>query len=422
MSSVKPNPRPFVEYYGAMIASPDTADSALVAEPSGALDIRPEPDPTPAGTAIRLSLVIPTYNESKNIVELVSQVAQALQRACPNEHEIIVVDDDSPDRTWELARTLVERHPTLRVLRRRSERGLSTAVIRGWQVARGEVLAVIDGDLQHPSEVILDLWREIGRGADMAIASRHIEGGSVSEWNMSRRIVSRTAQILGLLILPGVVGRVSDPMSGFFMVRRGAIAHVPLNPLGYKILIEVLARGKSRWIAEVPYTFNERSQGESKLTWTVYIDYWRHLLRLRLSLLGADRFLRFALVGLSGVIVDMGVLFLLSDPSMLGWGLTRSKVLGSELAIINNFVWNDRWTFRDLAATQSSWRHRLRRFGKFQIICLAGMALNACILNVLFNVFGVNRYAANAIAIVVVTGWNYWLNLKLSWRIASATP
>lgn len=297
-----------------MIASPDTADSAFVTEPSGAFEIRSQPDPTPARTAVRLSLVIPTYNESKNIGELVRQVAHALESACPNEHEIIVVDDDSPDRTWELARTLVERYPTLRVLRRRGERGLSTAVIRGWQVARGEVLAVIDGDLQHPPKVILDLWREIGRGADMAIASRYIEGGSVGEWNKSRRIVSRTAQIFGLLMLPGVVGRVTDPMSGFFMVRRGAIAQVPLNPLGYKILIEVLARGKSRWIAEVPYTFNERSQGKSKLTRTVYTDYWRHLLRLRLSLLGIDRFLRFALVGLSGIIVLMGILFLLSGP------------------------------------------------------------------------------------------------------------
>jgi dolichol-phosphate mannosyltransferase len=118
------------------------------------------------------------------------------------------------------------------------------------------------------------------------------------------------------------------------------------------------------------------------------------------------------------VVVDMGILFLLSDPTMLAWGLTRSKLIASELAIINNFIWNDAWTFRDLAAHQRTLRQRLRRFGKFQMICLAGVALNTVLLNLQFNLLGMNRYLANAIAIVVVTGWNFWLNLKLSWRAA----
>jgi dolichol-phosphate mannosyltransferase len=107
------------------------------------------------------------------------------------------------------------------------------------------VLGVIDADLQHPPELLLKLWGEIKRGGDLAVASRHVEGGGVSDWSVIRRFLSRGAQTLGLIILPEVIGRVSDPMSGYFMVRRRCIAGRTLSPLGYKILIEVLARGKS---------------------------------------------------------------------------------------------------------------------------------------------------------------------------------
>jgi dolichol-phosphate mannosyltransferase len=369
---------------------------------------------------ILVSLIVPTYNESKNVAEMMRRLTAVMQPAFGDGYEIVIVDDDSPDRTWEIAQSLTGRFPSLRVIRRQDERGLSTAVIRGWQAARGSLLAVIDGDLQHPPEIIPDLWREIDRGADIAIASRHVEGGGVSDWSVLRRFISRSAQVLGLLILPSTVGRVSDPMSGYFMLRRSAIEDVELKPLGYKILIEVLGRGRFRWIAEVPYVFRERAEGESKLTSRVYVDYVRHLLRLRIARLPVDRFARFCLVGLSGVFVDMGFLFVLSDPTMLGWGLTRSKVIGAQLAIINNFLWNDAWTFGDIAKRQTGWRPRLRRFGKFQLICLAGLVLNTALLNFQFNVLGMNRYLANATAIVVVTGWNFWLNSKLSWRAAEA--
>lgn len=376
----------------------------------------------PNSEAIRFSIVVPTYNEAKNVREMVSRLTALLDGHFGSAYEIIVVDDNSPDRTWELAQTLTAEYPRLRVMRRQTERGLSTAVIRGWQAARGSILAVIDADLQHPPEVTVKLCEEIERGADIAVASRHIEGGGVSDWSLSRRITSRVAQMIGLVILPGVVGKVSDPMSGYFMVRRSAILGVTLNPVGYKILIEVLGRGKFRWIGEVPYVFRERVLGESKATSKVYIEYLMHLLRLRFSTLPVTRFARFALVGLSGVVVDMGLLFLLSDPSMLAWGLTRSKLIASEMAILNNFAWNDRWTFGDMAAHQRGFKQRLRRFGKFQLICLIGVVLNTVLLNLMFNFLGMNRYIANAIAIAIVTGWNFWLNLKLSWRVAEPEP
>jgi dolichol-phosphate mannosyltransferase len=364
---------------------------------------------------LAVSIVVPTYNESKGVGEIVARLAAILETELPGRYEIIVVDDDSPDRTWAAAAALVSTYPALKVMRRVGERGLSSAVIRGWQAARGEVLGVIDADLQHPPEALLKLWGEMQRGAEMAVASRHVEGGGVSEWSMLRRIVSRGAQVIGLLILPDVVGRVADPMSGYFLVRRSVLSGVQLHPMGYKILIEVLGRARVRWISEVPYVFKERELGESKVTRKVYFDYLRHLLTLRWAKIPLTRFMRFALVGLSGVVVDMTFLFLLSDPSMLAWGLTRSKLIAAELAIVNNFFWNDVWTFRDRANDRRP-QSRLRRFAKFQVICLMGVIINTVLLNVLFNFFGMNRYVANAVAIAVVTGWNYWLNLKISWR------
>jgi len=386
------------------------------ASPEGALSVRPRGG---ADSAIKLSIVIPTYSEAKNVAAMVSRLSSLLDGPLAEAYELIVVDDDSPDRTWEVASGLIATHPRLRVIRRIEERGLSTAVIRGWQASRGTVLGVIDGDLQHPPEVLLDLLREIDRGADLAVASRHVDGGGVSDWSVVRRLLSRGAQLLGLLLLPGVIGRVSDPMSGYFMLKRAAIENVAMQPLGYKILVEVLGRGSVKWIAEVPYVFRERLEGESKVTWKQSRDYLRHLVRLRLSRLPLERFLRFALVGASGVLVDMTILFLLSDAHTLAWGLTRSKVVASEIAIINNFVWNDAWTFGDVAKRQSAPGARLRRFAKFQLVCLAGLVLNVALLNVQYNYLGINRYVANAIAIALVTAWNFWLNIKLNWRSAT---
>ncbi|MEQ9484003.1 glycosyltransferase [Coleofasciculus sp. F4-SAH-05] len=364
---------------------------------------------------LRFSLIIPTYKEAKNIPQIVEQLSRLLDSQLAGEYELIVVDDNSPDETWKVAQELTADYPQLQVMRRIEERGLSTAVIRGWQVARGEVLGVIDADLQHPPELLLQLWSEIQRGADLAAASRHVEGGGVSDWSIIRRFLSRGAQTIGLILLPGVIGRVSDPMSGYFMVRRQCLVGRPLSPLGYKILIEVLGRGKVPWIGEVGYVFQERQAGESKVTWKQYVEYLQHLLRLRLSLGPIGRFIRFGVVGFSGVFVDMAVFYLLREHVELG--LTRSAILSAEVAILNNFLWNDVWTFGDISRHQRGWRQRLERFLKFNLVCLAGLILNVLLVNLLFNAFGINEYVSKLIAIAAVTVWNFWINLKLSWRV-----
>ncbi|NJK55585.1 MAG: glycosyltransferase [Pleurocapsa sp. SU_5_0] len=364
---------------------------------------------------LKFSLVIPTYNEGKNIQQLILILVQLLDEILPKEYELIVVDDNSPDKTWKLALELTAQYTQLKVIRRDVEKGLATAVIRGWQIARGEILGVIDADLQHPPKTLIKLWQEMEKGADLAVASRNVESGGVSEWNILRRFLSRGAQILGLLILPEVLSRLSDPMSGYFMLRREVLIDQPLQPSGYKILIEVIARGKIRWIGEVGYIFQERKTGNSKVTLQQYLAYIQHLICLRLNLWQIRRFIPFGISGFSGVFVNLFILYLLRE--YVGLGLTRSAILAAEVAIINNFFWNDHWTFRDISRHQKGRIKTLRRFLKFNVICLSGLVLNILVLNLLYNFLNMNEYLANIIAIATVTFGNFWFNLKLSWRI-----
>lgn len=401
----------------------------LLSVPSGSLRIPRLPSRVGvANRSIMFSLVIPTYLEAGNIDKIVRTLTSLLDESIPGDYELIIVDDNSPDGTWENALSMTSEFPQLQVMRRENERGLSSAVIRGWQNSRGRILGVIDGDLQHPPHILLQLLNTIESASDLAVASRHVEGGGVSRWSFIRRLLSRGAQLLGLLILPRVTGRVSDPMSGYFMVRRSCIEDTTFNPIGYKILLEVLGRGKIDEIAEVGYVFCERQDGESKVSWKHYLDYIRHLLRLRFSSEKVEqlsqqsgfpigKFIRFGLVGLSGVFVDMTILYLLSDPNTLALPLTRSKIIAGEIAIFNNFLWNDAWTFADVAMQQKGLKQRLKRFFKFNIICLAGLAINVLVLNLVFNFVISNRYIANLIAIAIATVWNFWVNLKLSWRV-----
>lgn len=230
---------------------------------------------------IDLSIVLPTFNEAQSIAAVVEQLSAVLDPIRDLKYEIIVVDDDSPDQTWNFALQLAAKFPSLRVMRRQGERGLLGAVVRGWQIARGKILGVMDADLQHPPDIAAKLWAEMARGVDLAVASRHASGGGVSNWKLHRRMISRGAQFAGLLVLPEVLAKVKDPMSGYFMIRRSVLEERELHPVGYKILIELLGRAPARSISEVAYTFRERADGKSKVTSRIYLEYLYHLIRLR---------------------------------------------------------------------------------------------------------------------------------------------
>jgi len=202
-----------------------------------------------------LSVVVPTYNEAGSVPKLAERLHAALGA---RDWELVIVDDGSPDGTADIAAALAPRIPT-NVVRRAGKGGLASAVIAGFAAARGEILVVMDADLSHPPEVVPALLSAIEDGADLAVGSRYIAGGGVEDWPMRRQIVSRVACLMGSVLVP-----VRDATSGFFALRRSVIDGVTLNPIGFKIGFEVIARGRYRSVVEVPYTFRDRELGASK--------------------------------------------------------------------------------------------------------------------------------------------------------------
>jgi len=249
----------------------------VVAAPTGPLIV---PAIVAADAQPVLSLVVPTLNESENITDFLAAVRENLDHALPGRYEVLVVDDDSADRTWEIAARLCATFPELRVVRRQNEGGLAVAVIRGWQLARGQILGTINADFQHPPDVLGRLLERRG-GADLIVATRHGDGGGLGDWGLARRVSSWGAAQIGRWLLPQVYSRVSDPLSGCYLVRREAIAGVPLKPLGYKSLMELLVRGNVGEIHECGYEMRKRVRGQSKVHALHPLQYIRHVLRLR---------------------------------------------------------------------------------------------------------------------------------------------
>ena len=209
-----------------------------------------------------ISVAIPTYKEAAVIEETLRRTAAVL-RATGEEFELIVVDDASGDGTAELAESLARELP-VRVLRRPGRLGLATAVVAGWQIARGDVLGIMDADLQHPPEVLRELVASLrAENADLAVASRYVAGGGTSGWSWIRRLISWAGVRLGWAVLPWTLGDVKDFGSGMFLVRAAVIEGVELKPLGIKTLLEILAKGKYQKLVEVPYVFRGRARGES---------------------------------------------------------------------------------------------------------------------------------------------------------------
>lgn len=232
--------------------------------------------PAPPGPP-SLALAVPTFNEAGNIGALLQRATAALAGIA---HEIVVVDDGSSDGTRERVREAAERLPFVRLVAREGERGLASAVVRGWQSSQANVLGVMDADLQHPPELLPELWRAIAEGADLALASRYVASASLGQWSLTRRALSSIGIWMAAVALPK--GRhVSDPASGFFFVRREAVAGLPLAAQGFKLLLEVLVRARLGRIAEVPFEFGVRQAGKSKGSIGVLGDYFALLWKLR---------------------------------------------------------------------------------------------------------------------------------------------
>jgi dolichol-phosphate mannosyltransferase len=361
-----------------------------------------------------LSLIIPTYNEAHNIKLLIERIIPILERVV-EKFEVIIVDDDSPDETWQIAQQLANTESRLRVIKRFDERGLATAVMAGWKAAKGDILGVMDGDCQHDPKILGKMLQALdSTSADIVIGSRHVKDGGVSEWSLIRRTISWGATCLATLALPGVLRNVLDPMSGYFILRRSVIESARLEPIGYKILLEVLAKGHYRIVREVPYVFEERNQGSSKLGLRQYAEYLLHLARLARATGELDRFRHFCTVGLSGVVVNQAALWLLTVHGGLYY--VYSSLAAVEIAILSNFLLNEFWTFRDKAQQSAGLFSRMRRFLTFNLICAIGAILNTAALWSLTEWIGINYLESNLVGIGISTTWNYWMNANVTWE------
>lgn len=321
----------------------------------------------PAATATHpvVSVVVPTYKEADNLDELVRRVSDSLHQL-EKLFEIIIVDDASHDGTDARIASLQGDGFPVRLIERQNERGLSSAVLCGFQAAQGDVLVCMDADLSHPPEALPRMLREFERGdVEMVVGSRYVAGGTTDEkWGLFRKLNSRVATWLARPFT-----RIKDPMAGFFAIPRRVFQRTSTwDPVGYKIGLEILVKTRTRRVAEIPIHFSDRKRGNSKLTLKEQLNYLRHLVRLgRFKYHGAFQFGRFAVVGASGAVVDLSVFALLLA---LGIWIPVARAAAILLAICWNFFGNELWTFRPATGSMR------RRFQKFVLTCSLGAAVS----------------------------------------------
>ncbi|MDG6773948.1 glycosyltransferase family 2 protein [Thiomicrorhabdus sp. ZW0627] len=284
-----------------------------------------------------ISIIVPTYKEVENLKPLSEMIQTALK---DRDYEIIIMDDNSQDGSAELCAELAASHP-IRIITRTEDRGLSPAVIDGFDNAKGDYIVVMDADLSHPASAIPKMIDQLQSGeSDFVLGSRYVAGGSIDEsWTLWRYINSAVATLPALPLT-----RVKDPMSGFFAVRKADIPpRKDLSPIGYKIALEVMVKGDFKKVSEVPIHFVDRVHGESKLTLAEQLKYLRHLRRLyQHKFKTKAEFFQFALVGSSGFIVDLVVYLLLQT---LGLSHTVARAISFWPAASWNWMLNRIMTF-----------------------------------------------------------------------------
>jgi len=368
-------------------------------------------DPTPrvpsASQALELAVVVPTFNESANVHELVSRLDRVLDGIA---WEVIFVDDDSPDGTAELVRQLGQHHPRVRVVHRIQRRGLSSACVEGMLATAAPYLAVMDADLQHDEALLPQMLTALrAPDCDLVVGTRYMEGGGVGEWDESRQLSSRLATGLSQRLL-GV--KLRDPMSGFFMIRReafmGAVHH--LSTMGFKILLDIVVSSpRTLHFVELPYTFGLRHAGESKLDARVAWDYLMMLVDKTLGRYVPTSLLSFGAVG--GLGVGVHLMVLTTSLKLAGASFTHAQTLAVVVAMVFNFYLNNVLTYRDKQLKGWSWWWGL---AKFMAACALGAVAN---VGVASWMHGGGEYWqwSSLVGILVGLMWNYGATAILVW-------
>ena len=359
--------------------------------------------------AIELTVVVPCYNERANVAPLVAKLDAALAGIA---WEVMFVDDNSPDGTAAEVRRLAARDPRVRCIRRIGRRGLSSAVVEGALASSATFIAVMDGDLQH-DETRLPVMLAALRGGtyDLAVGSRHVEGGNTTGLaNRWRQALSDAGTTLAQRFLPV---RLGDPMSGFFMLPRLLFERLAphLTAQGFKILLDlVLSAEAPLRVIEIPAEFRKRLAGESKLDVLVLAQFAGLLVDKTLGGLLPLRFLSFAAVGVLGVGVHVAIL--IAGREGLGLGFSAAQIVATVIAMIFNFQLNNEITYRDQRLRGPRlWRGLLL----FVLVCGIGAIANVGIARILYET---NTYwtLAGTIGAVIGVVWNYAVSATLVWR------
>jgi dolichol-phosphate mannosyltransferase len=357
---------------------------------------------------LQLSVVVPTFNERDNVTKLFHKLEATLSGVA---WEVIFVDDNSPDGTWDVVRGLARQDSRVRCVRRIGRRGLSGACIEGILASSAPCAAVMDADLQHDETQLPKMLALLQSGqAELVVGSRYVEGGSADSFDKQRAGASALATEVAKRVL-GV--RVADPMSGFFMIRRDRFEQLApqLSTQGFKILLDIVAtaRGELRMV-EVPYSFGSRLHGESKLDSLVALDFLGLVLAKLTNDVVSLRFLLFALVGGTGLFVHLGTLYVALKLFELPF--SQAQAAGAFVAMTSNFVLNNFLTYRD---------QRLKGFAilrgllAFYLVCSVGLFAN---VGVAFSVYDKEPiwWLAGAAGALMGVVWNYAMSGLFVWR------
>lgn len=356
------------------------------------------------GSQCELTIVVPTFNERSNVAVLASRLSRGLAGV---NWQAIFVDDDSPDGTAQAVKDIAATDRRIQCLRRVNRRGLAGAVIEGALASAAPYVAVIDGDLQH-DETLLPLMLETLREgrADLVVGSRYVLDGDARGLDRFRRLGSRAAAWFGRKMLPTPI---SDPVSGFFMIRREIFESVAprLSPQGFKILFDIVAsRRRPLRVVELPYGFRERASGASKMDGRVVLDYLGLVLARRTHDLVSPRALSFALIGGTGVGVHLIVL-----RNLLGIGFARAQLAAALLAMTSNYLLNNAITYRD---RRKRGLEAMAGYFKFCLLCAVGLAANVAVAAMTHEHLPV-WWAAGLAGAGVGALWNYTTTSLAVW-------
>jgi dolichol-phosphate mannosyltransferase len=351
-----------------------------------------------------VSIVIPTFNEKINVIKIANRIKNAISKIY--EYEIIFVDDSS-DNTLEYLENLKSKYENIRYSHRTGKRGLATAVAHGINMSKGTIVVVMDADLQHPPELIPEMIKNIKSGFDIVIPSRHLSGGGEYGLNIFRKLISHTASVIGKIFLKRL-RNISDPTGGFFAFKKEILKGVSLNPIGWKILIEVLVRGRYNSVKEIPYTFEKRNYGNSKMSFIEQINYLKHIFRLIRDSSEDRRIFIFGIVGFLGILVNMIFYNIFVN---CGLNISISAMFSSLIAMTQNFLLNRNITWKDKKTKKF-----FKEACKFFLTSLCGIVINIIILRFLHFKLKVNYNVANLTGIFGAVLWNYNLNRLWTWK------